>query len=116
MQPFRGQKVLARSVPREDMYAALARRAAEGSEPALRELLRRLTVPLRRVVRDVLGPGGDADDCLQEALVAVTHGLASFRGDCTFLHFAVRIAIRCAASTRRRSRLVRASSDRMIDL
>ena len=101
---------------RDDDFAELARRALAGQQPALRELLRKLAPHLRRVVREILGPAGDADDCVQEALVAITNALPTFRGDCTFLHFSIRIAIRCAMTSRRRSRFNRRRSDRVVQL
>jgi RNA polymerase sigma-70 factor (ECF subfamily) len=101
---------------RDDAFAELARRSLGGQQPALRELLRKLAPHLRRVVRDILGPEGDADDCVQEALVAIANALPTFRGDCTFLHFSIRIAIRCALSSRRRSQVNRRQSDRVVQL
>jgi RNA polymerase sigma-70 factor (ECF subfamily) len=71
---------------------------------------------LRSVTREILRSGGDADDCVQEALVAITHALPTFRGDSTILHFCVRIAIRCAMNSRRRSRFHQASRNRVAQL
>jgi RNA polymerase sigma-70 factor (ECF subfamily) len=101
---------------REDPLADLAAKALNGCPNAERKLLRKLAPHLNRVVREILGPGGDSDDCLQEALVAVSNALASFRGDCTFLHFAIRIAIRYAVSARRRSNFARQRTDRVAQL
>jgi RNA polymerase sigma-70 factor (ECF subfamily) len=88
----------------------------DGCPSAERELLRKLAPHLRRVVREIVGSGGDADDCLQETLVAVSSALPTFRGDCTFLHFAIRIAIRYAVSAKRRSNFNRQRNDRLAQL
>jgi RNA polymerase sigma-70 factor (ECF subfamily) len=101
---------------RDDPLAELATMALNGCPAAERKLLRKLAPHLRRVVREILGPGGDADDCQQEALVAVANALATFRGDCTFLHFAIRIAIRYAVNARRRSNFTRQRTDRVAQL
>jgi RNA polymerase sigma-70 factor (ECF subfamily) len=101
---------------KRDSLAELAALALDGCPVAERELLRKLAPHLRRVVREILGSGGDAEDCLQEALVAVANALPTFRGDCTFLHFAIRIAIRYAVNARRRSQFIRRRSDRVAQL
>jgi RNA polymerase sigma-70 factor, ECF subfamily len=101
---------------RDDTLADLARRALIADPGALRELLRKLAPHLRRVVREILGPGNDADDCLQETLVAITNALPTFRGDSTILHYSIRIAIRCAVHARRRSRFNRRRRDRVFQL
>ena len=101
-QPLQGSAI--DSTKRDDPLAGLAALALNGCPAAERELLRKVAPQLRRVVSEILGSGGDADDCLQEALVAVANALPTFRGDCTFLHFAIRIAIRYGVNARRRSR------------
>src|SRR4051812_18119449 len=83
---------------RKDPLAALAAKVLEGCPASERQLVRKLAPHLRRVVREIVGPGGDTEDCLQEALVAVASALSSFRGDCTFLHFVIRITIRYAVN------------------
>src|SRR5258706_10347006 len=106
----------AHATRRDDRLAELAAMALGGCPAAERQLLRKLAPHLRRVVREILGPGGDADDCLQEALVAVAGAIPTFRGDCTFLHFAIRIAIRYAVNARRRSHFNRQRTDRVAQL
>lgn len=57
-----------------------------------------------KVVRGVLGSRHpDVEDTLQEAMVAVHLALPGFRGECTTLHFACRIAIQTAMNARRRA-------------
>src|SRR5713101_1115335 len=101
---------------RENALADLTRRSLAGDRPALRELLAALAPQVRRIVGEVLGSAGDADDCVQDTLVAFTHGLPMFRWDCTVLHFAIRIAIRCALNARRRSVSNRQRSDLVVQL
>jgi RNA polymerase sigma-70 factor (ECF subfamily) len=57
-----------------------------------------------KVVRGVLGAThSDVEDTLQEAMVAVHLALPGFRGECTTLHFACRIAVQTAMNARRRA-------------
>src|SRR5947208_14694753 len=76
---------------REDPLAHLVKRAVAGDARSLHELLRAIAPGLRRVVREILGPLHEVEDCVQESLVAVSHALQTFRGDSTVLHFAIRI-------------------------
>src|SRR5690349_2662291 len=68
--------------------------AARRNEPqAIEELLGLLAPPLLRAVCALLGrEHPDVDDLVQEVLIDVVDALPSFRGECTLLHFAVRIA------------------------
>jgi RNA polymerase sigma-70 factor (ECF subfamily) len=98
---------------RADALADLARRGLAGCHSALHELLSKLAPHLRKVIRETLGAAGDVEDVLQESLVAVTHALPTFRWDCTVLHFAIRIAIRCSLNARRRWYSIRQRSDKL---
>jgi RNA polymerase sigma factor (sigma-70 family) len=90
-----------------DRLLGAVQAAQEGDAAALDEVLAYLAPPLLRAVRALLGPKNpDLEDVVQEALIAVVDALPSFRGDCTLLHFAIRIAARRATSTRRRARSV----------
>jgi RNA polymerase sigma-70 factor (ECF subfamily) len=92
-------------------------RSVRGDTLALQALLRVLAPRLRRVIHRRLGPNNhEADDCLQEALVAVSAALPSFRGESTLLTFATRIAARCAVSTRRRVHLDERRCERAFQL
>jgi RNA polymerase sigma factor (sigma-70 family) len=107
-------------VPDEASRAAAASRAGQverldaviaaaraGDAAALDELLATLAPPLLRAVRALMGPTHpDLEDVLQDVLIAVVDALPSFRGDCTLLHFAIRIATRRTTTVRRRSRSV----------
>jgi RNA polymerase sigma-70 factor (ECF subfamily) len=90
------------AAPPDDGGRDLAARAAAGDALAARRLLERVAPSVHRVVRAVLGPRGTPpDDVTQDALVAVVHALASFRGECGLVHYACRIAARVAMAARR---------------
>jgi RNA polymerase sigma-70 factor (ECF subfamily) len=56
-----------------------------------------------QVIRRVLGTANpDVEDAFQEATFGFTEALPSFRGECTVLHFACRVAVLTAMATRRR--------------
>lgn len=81
--------------------------ARAGDPAALEELLAFLAPPLLRTVRALMGKTHpDLEDVVQEVLIAVVDALPSFRGDCTLLHFAIRIATRRTTTARRRSRSI----------
>jgi RNA polymerase sigma factor (sigma-70 family) len=59
-----------------------------------------------RVIRKVIGPGhADVDDVAQDAVIAFLRALATFRGECTVVHFAHRISLLTALAARRRMRV-----------
>jgi RNA polymerase sigma-70 factor (ECF subfamily) len=58
----------------------------------------------------------EADDAAQLALIGFVQALPGFRGDCDPVHFAIRIAIRTAGATRRRSRSRHDRRDDKIDV
>ena len=88
----------------EDPLKQLAAAAAAGDREAQRTLLVTVGPSLLRVVRGVLGgQHPDVEDTLQEAMVSLHLALVGFRGECTTLHFACRIAVQVALNARRRS-------------
>jgi RNA polymerase sigma-70 factor, ECF subfamily len=97
---------LARAADAERIEGAIA--AARAGDPAaVDEVLAFLAPPLLRAVRALMGPmHPDLEDVLQDVLIAVVDALPSFRGDCTLLHFAIRIATRRTTTARRRTRSV----------
>jgi RNA polymerase sigma-70 factor (ECF subfamily) len=69
----------------------------------MRDLLRSVGSPLLAAVRAIVGRNAqDADDIVQEALVALVHALPAFRGECSIVHYASRIAVRTAMAARKR--------------
>ncbi|MBN2193755.1 MAG: sigma-70 family RNA polymerase sigma factor [Polyangiaceae bacterium] len=91
--------------PAPDPLRALAERARAGETAAQRTLLNAAGAPMLRAVRGVLGAAsGEVDDVLQEAYVALLAALPRFRGECTTLHFACRVAVLTAMNARRRRR------------
>jgi RNA polymerase sigma-70 factor (ECF subfamily) len=82
----------------------LAELARAGDDGALRTLLVTAGPSMLRVIRGVLGTRHpDVEDVLQESMVAVHLALPGFRGECTTLHFACRIAVQTAMNARRRA-------------
>jgi len=95
---------------------ALARRAAAGDTAAMTGLLRVLAPEMARVVRGVMGPyGADADDALQQSLVAVVQALPAFRGECSPQGYACRIAFRTALGVRRRAQQISENHKQELD-
>jgi RNA polymerase sigma-70 factor (ECF subfamily) len=91
------------SATEEGRLDALVSDALSGESAATRDLLRAVGGPMLQVIRKVLGPAHpDAEDVLQEAMMGLLDGLPSFRGECTVLHFACRIALFSAMAARRR--------------
>jgi RNA polymerase sigma factor (sigma-70 family) len=94
--------------PAFDRMSPLVEAARRHEPEAVEELLGLLSQPLLRAVCALLGRDHpDVDDLVQDALIDVVSALPSFRGECTLLHFAIRIAARKAIATRRRALSVR---------
>jgi RNA polymerase sigma-70 factor (ECF subfamily) len=92
--------------PPEDAIASLARAAAAGDLRMASRLLEALAPRIASVVRVVMGRGHpDADDVVQQSLIAFLQALPAFRGECHPSSYASRIAVRTAVAARRRSRL-----------
>jgi len=88
-----------------DPLAQLAREARSGDLQAQRRLFEAVAPALLPPLRMILGPGHrDLEDVLQDALIGILHGLSSFRGESTVLHFARRVATKRAIDVRRRER------------
>jgi RNA polymerase sigma factor (sigma-70 family) len=81
----------------------LARRAAGGDRRAAHGLLLRVGPSMLRAARRVLARRTeDVEDVVQEAMQALIDALPGFRGQCTVLHFAWRVAVLTALANRRR--------------
>ncbi len=83
---------------------ALMRALAKGDADAGRELARRLMPRCKRVVRAVVGAHRDFDDIVQQCLIDVLRGAASFRGEASLETWASRICVRRAIKAVNRSR------------
>jgi RNA polymerase sigma-70 factor (ECF subfamily) len=107
---------------RSDPLRAVAVRAAAGAPDAQRTFMAEIVSPLLRTVRAVLGSAHpDVEDVLQDAMAAVHTALPGFRGECSTLHFACRIAVQTAMNARRRARfrgrhLASAASDELLEI
>jgi len=96
---------------------ALANRAAKGDVQATQELLEMLAPRIAAVVNVVLGRGNpDADDVVQQSMIAFVQALPSFRGECQPQRFASRIAARTAVASRRRTRSRFARHDDLVEV
>ncbi|MEO8181561.1 MAG: sigma-70 family RNA polymerase sigma factor [Deltaproteobacteria bacterium] len=89
--------------PPTDPLAQLARQAATGDHAAANALLTQITPALLRVARQILGPQhAEVNDVTQEAACGLLLALPRFRGECTVVHFACRVAMLVAMNVRRR--------------
>src|SRR4051812_50092242 len=101
----------------------LARRAADGDEPAFEELVVRYQDRLYTLALRITLSEPDARDCVQEGLISAWRAIDRFRGDARFSTWIYRIVLRKAYDVLdRRKRtaepmeeIVIASSDRPAD-
>jgi len=92
--------------PRSDELLPLVRAVVAGDEEAAGTLVAHVGRSMLAVVRRVLGrQSPEVDDVTQDAVIALLGGLATFRGECSVLHFAQRIALLTALTAQRRARL-----------
>jgi RNA polymerase sigma factor (sigma-70 family) len=80
----------------------LARRAADGDQPALAELVRRLQHPMYRLALRFVGHPQDAQDACQEVLIRIVTHLGSFEGRSRFTTWAYTVATRSLLRTKKR--------------
>ena len=86
-----------------DPLGALGRQAVTGDAGALQRLLAAVGPAMLRAIRKILGAAtGEVEDVVQEATEGLLTALPRFRGHCTVLHFACRVAILTALARRRR--------------
>jgi RNA polymerase sigma-70 factor (ECF subfamily) len=89
--------------PTTDPLAELARQAVTGDHAAANALLTKLIPAMLRVARQILGPQhAEVNDVTQEAACGLLLALPRFRGECTVVHFACRVAMLVAMNVRRR--------------
>jgi RNA polymerase sigma-70 factor (ECF subfamily) len=82
----------------------LARAAARGDEAAFARLYERHAGRVAKRLSHLLGPAGGVDDLVQETFVRAMKSLPQFRGDCSFRHWLLRIAMSLARDEQRRAR------------
>jgi DNA-directed RNA polymerase specialized sigma24 family protein len=88
----------------EDPLLPLARLAAGGNRGATRQLVEAAAPAMLRAVRNVMGHmTAEVEDVLQESIEGLLGALATFKGECTVLHFACRVAVLSALASRRRT-------------
>ena len=88
--------------PAVDPLADLVRRACAHDQSATRALVVAVGPAMLRALRKVLGPAaGDSEDVLQDAVEGFIRALPTFRGACTVLHFACRVAVLSGLAWRR---------------
>jgi RNA polymerase sigma-70 factor (ECF subfamily) len=93
------------ALPSADDLLPLARATARGDADAAATLVMHVAGPMLRVVRRVLGrQHPDIDDVAQDSAIALLRALATFRGDCSVVHFANRVALLTALAARRQLR------------
>jgi RNA polymerase sigma-70 factor (ECF subfamily) len=103
--------------PSRDEGIALAKRAAAGDVRSTSLLLEAVAPAILRAVCAMMGRHHpDVDDAAQLALIGFIQALPRFRGECDPVHFAMRIAIRTAGATRRRSRSRQDHHDDQVDI
>jgi RNA polymerase sigma-70 factor (ECF subfamily) len=96
--------------------AALARSAGSGDVAATARLLRLVAPEMLRVVRGVMGPyAAEVDDAAQQALIGLVQALPAFRGECSPVGYACRIAFRTALAQRRSAQKSRLRCDPSVE-
>jgi RNA polymerase sigma factor (sigma-70 family) len=86
-----------------DPLAAWLPAAAAGDDAAVHAVLAGVAPAVAAVVRLMFGSRtAEAQDAVQESLVAVHAAIGRFRGECLFVGYARRIAARIALAARRR--------------
>jgi RNA polymerase sigma-70 factor (ECF subfamily) len=94
-----GPNPAARDALNED--AALAAGCRSGDLHAYERLYRMHGARMKNLARNVLGNPTDADDAVQETFLKVQRGVASFRGQSSFLTWTYRILINTCYDARR---------------
>jgi RNA polymerase sigma-70 factor (ECF subfamily) len=108
------ERVPAVAAPRTDPIQPYIDGARAGDADAIDRVIVFLAPSLLKAVRALLGPEHpDVEDQVQEVLLGVLDALPGFRGDCTLLHFAIRIAIRRTTAARRRTRWIEGMLNRL---
>src|SRR5258708_31743116 len=94
-----GPNPAARDALSED--AALAAGCRSGDLHAYERLYRMHGARMKNLARNVLGSPTDADDAVQETFLKVQRGIASFRGQSSFVTWTFRILVNTCYDARR---------------
>jgi RNA polymerase sigma-70 factor (ECF subfamily) len=95
----------------------LAQRAAQGDTEATAALLKALAPSMIRAAHALMGSThADADDAVQQSLIALVQALPAFRGECSPQHYASRIVARTVVAARRRAQLRHERRDDAIEV
>lgn len=92
------------TAPPLDSALSLVRQAQAGDAAALARLMREQRPSIARICASMCRSDPEADDVLQETLLAVVQNLASFRGDASFLTWVFTVARTQRARMLRRRR------------
>ena len=87
-----------------DNDLALAKRAAQGDRSSLHALVDRHCKPLYRTALGLCPTQADAEDVLQETLLAAFRGIGGFSGQASLLTWMTRILVRQAAKVGKKRR------------
>jgi len=95
-----------------DGLRPLARAAAAGDGDAAATLIAHVGGSMLTVIRKMLGErSADVDDVAQDAVMALLGALGTFRGECSVVHFARRVALLTALAARRKTHVRQRWSD-----
>jgi RNA polymerase sigma-70 factor (ECF subfamily) len=116
---LRRSRAVSASAPRNS-EAALIARLKRGDSDAADEFFDVYAARIRRFIASALGRSdADADDVLQDTMIALAEALPFFRGDCSLFTFACAIAHRkvltAFRASARRARLTQAASTMQLD-
>ena len=102
VEPFRGQVAApdaAEAVRAEDVALAVACRS--GDLRAYERLYSLHGARMKNLARNILGSSPDAEDAVQETFLKVQRGIASFRGQSSFVTWTFRILVNTCYDARR---------------
>jgi RNA polymerase sigma factor (sigma-70 family) len=87
-----------------DPLLPVARLAGQRNRFAMRQVIEAVAPAMLRAIRKVMGHRtAEVEDVLQDAVEGLLQALPTFKGECTVLHFACRVAVLSALAFRRRS-------------
>jgi RNA polymerase sigma-70 factor (ECF subfamily) len=87
-----------------DALLSVARLAGQQNRFAVRQVIEAVAPAMLRAIRKVMGHRtAEVEDVLQDSVEGLLGALPGFKGECTVLHFACRVAVLSALAFRRRS-------------